>query len=124
MSTICSAWPIAFLIDCTVLSISTIAPFRIPSDLAVPTPIILMEPFNTSPIMTFISDVPISKLLKFLHYSFTRHLQSQPIISSLYFRNIFQHPYARSLFLSDLIVQLSTDNFSFYRRNHVMWHLQ
>src|SRR5699024_2184192 len=52
----------AFFIDDTVLSISTTAPFFMPSDGAVPTPIILTASSTASPIITLISDVPISKL--------------------------------------------------------------
>src|SRR5699024_10908719 len=50
--------------DWTVWSISTIAPFFIPLDWAVPTPITFRESFNTSPIITLIFDVPISRLTK------------------------------------------------------------
>src|SRR5699024_12650211 len=74
MSTICSACSIAFLIALTVSSMSTIAPFLMPLDVAVPTPIIFTESCNTSPIITLIPMFQYLNLQLLHHYSIYGHL--------------------------------------------------
>src|SRR5690625_113511 len=81
MPTIRSACSTAVLIEWTVWSISTIAPFFIPFDFAVPTPIIFNESFKTSPITTLILAVPISKLTNTSLLFKVRHLLIQKYLS-------------------------------------------
>src|SRR5699024_11055115 len=92
----------AFRIDCTVLSISTMAPFFIPFDFAEPTPIMFKESFKTSPIITLIFDVPISRLTNTSLFSKERHLLIQNIISLLFCFSIMI-----SLFYYNLLFYMS-----------------
>src|SRR5690625_2743309 len=56
------------------------APFFIPLDFAVPTPIMFSESFKTSPIITFIFAVPISRLTSTSLLFNERHLLIKHLI--------------------------------------------